>query len=258
MSGSSEALARLPRHFYLSGPRPCPYLYGRVERSIFTELGGADAELTYEMLIRSGFRRSHRIAFRPACTDCQACVPVRIAVAGFAPRPWMRRVLKANAPLTAELGSARATVEQYALFRRYVATRHGDGEMALMDYDEYRSMIEDSPVESRIAEFRDPEGCLVAACLADRLPDGFSAVYSFFEPGRPRVAQGADASKARAWPSLGSHMILWLVEAARRRGLPYVYLGYWVEGSRKMAYKARFAPLEALSGRGWRPVEPAR
>ncbi len=247
MSGSSEGLARLPRHFYLSGPRPCPYLYGRVERSIFTELAGADAEQTYEMLIRSGFRRSHQIAFRPACTDCQACVPVRIAVEGFEPRPWMRRVRKLNAALAGEFVPAKATHEQYALFRRYVATRHGDGEMALMDYEDYRSMIEDSPVESLMAEFRDPAGALVAACLVDRLSDGFSAVYSFFEASR----------SAAPWPSLGSHMILWLVEAAGSRGLPYVYLGYWVEGSRKMAYKARFAPLEALGSQGWRRIESA-
>jgi arginine-tRNA-protein transferase len=254
MSGSSEGLARLPRHFYLSGPRPCPYLYGRVERSIFTELAGAEADQTYEMLIRAGFRRSHRIAFRPACTECQACVPVRIATEDFEPRPWMRRVQKLNAPLEAAFGPATATEEQYALFRRYVATRHGDGEMALMDFEDYRSMIEDSPVESGLVEFRDPAGALVAACLADRLTDGFSAVYSFFEPGRA----APDAPQGTPWPSLGSHMILWLVEAARARNLPYVYLGYWVEGSRKMAYKARFAPLEALGGQGWQAIDRTR
>lgn len=244
-SGSSEGLARLPRHFYLSGPRPCPYLYGRVERSIFTELTGVEAGKIYEMLLRCGFRRSHQVAFRPACPDCRACVPVRVVVGAFEERPWMRRIRKINALLTVEQRPARATREQYALFRRYIATRHGDGEMALMDYDDYRSMVEDSPIDSLVAEFRDPSGTLTAACLADQLSDGFSAVYSFFEPGK-------------VWPSLGSHMILWLIETAQRRGLPYMYLGYWVEGSRKMAYKARFTPLEALDSQGWHRFELAK
>lgn len=244
MSGSSEGLAKLPRHFYLSGPRPCPYLFGRVERSIFTEIPSLDGGRLYETLLRGGFRRSHKIAFRPACPECRACVPVRVAVRDFAERPWMRRILKANAPLVAEAHEARASREQYALFRRYIATRHGDGEMALMDYEDYRSMIEDSPIDSSMVELRTPTGTLVAACLADSLSDGYSAVYSFFEPGR-------------RWPSLGSQMILYLIHAASARALPYVYLGYWVEGSRKMAYKARFRPLEALRGDRWQRFEPA-
>ena len=244
-SGSSAGLGKLARHFYLSGPRPCPYLYGRVERSIFTELAGGEGGRLYEASLRNGFRRSHRVAFRPACPDCIACVPVRVVVRDFARRPWMRRILKANDALAVEERSARASREQYALFRRYIAARHGDGEMALMDYEDYRNMVEDSPLDSLIAEFRDPSGALVAACLADRLSDGFSAVYSFFAP-------------EPAWPSLGSHMILWLIDTARARALPYVYLGYWVAGSPKMAYKARFQPLEALGSDGWRRLESAR
>ncbi len=243
MSGSSEGLAGLQHRFFLSGPRPCPYLYGRVERSIFTELAGGGAPRLYETLLRSGFRRSHQVAFRPACPECSACVPVRVVVREFAARPWMRRIAKANAVLAAAERPARATREQYALFRSYVAERHGEGEMALMDFDDYRSMVEDSPIESALVEFRDAGGALVAACLADRLSDGFSAVYSFFAPGE-------------AWPSLGSHMILWLIETARARGLPYVYLGYWVAGSRKMSYKSRFRPLEALGSEGWHRLEP--
>ncbi|HYB09958.1 MAG TPA: arginyltransferase [Alphaproteobacteria bacterium] len=243
MSGSSEGLAKLPRHFYLSGPRPCPYLFGRIERSIFTDLTSAEGDRLYETLLRGGFRRSHQVAFRPACPECQACVPVRVLTESFEERPWMRRILKLNAPLAVEVVPARASREQYALFRRYIATRHGDGEMALMDYDDYRNMIEDSPVRSFVLEFRDPLGVLVAACLADRLSEGFSAVYSFFAAGGK-------------WPSLGSYMILHLILAAQQRSLPYVYLGYWVGGSRKMAYKARFRPLEALGSEGWRKFDP--
>jgi arginyl-tRNA--protein-N-Asp/Glu arginylyltransferase len=245
MTSGSERLIKPLRQFYLSGPRPCPYLYGQIERSIFTELVGAEAGRLYEMLLRSGFRRSHQVAFRPACPDCSACVPVRISVKQFAPRPWMRRILKANAELEAEERPARATPEQYAAFRRYIATRHGDGEMALMGYDDYRNMVEDSPIKSLVVEFREPNGTLAGACLADQLSDGYSAVYSFFEPASKR-------------PSLGSHMILWLVEAARRHRLPYVYLGYWVEGSHKMSYKTRFQPLEALDSDGWRPLGASR
>jgi leucyl-tRNA---protein transferase len=245
MSGSSEGLAKLPRHFYLSGPRPCPYLFGRIERSIFTDLTSGEGDRLYETLLRGGFRRSHQVAFRPACPECQACVPVRVLTGTFEERPWMRRILKLNAPLSAEVKPARASREQYALFRRYIATRHGDGEMALMDFDDYRNMIEDSPVRSFVLEFRDPSGALVAACLADKLSEGFSAVYSFFAAGGK-------------WPSLGSHMILHLIQTARQHSLPYVYLGYWVEGSRKMAYKARFRPLEALGTEGWRKFDPPR
>jgi leucyl-tRNA---protein transferase len=245
MTSGSNHLIKPLRQFYLSGPRPCPYLYGQIERSIFTELTGATAGRLYEMLLRSGFRRSHQVAFRPACPDCSACVPVRIAVKPFAPRPWMRRILKLNADLEVQERPARATAEQYAIFRRYIAARHGDGEMALMGYDDYRNMVEDSPIKSLVAEFREADGKLAAACLADRLSDGYSAVYSFFDPRNKRG-------------SLGSHMILWLVEAARRHRLPYVYLGYWVEGSHKMSYKTRFQPLEALGSDGWRPLRETR
>jgi arginine-tRNA-protein transferase len=161
-----------------------------------------------------------------------------VVAARFEERRWSRRIRKGNSTLLVSERPARATREQYALFRRYVAARHSDGEMALMDYSDYRNMVEDSPIDSLLVEFREPGGALVAACLADRLSDGYSAVYSFFEPGEAR-------------PSLGSYMILWLIEAARRHELPYVYLGYWVEGSPKMAYKARFRPLEALGSEGW-------
>ena len=242
-SGSSEGLARLQRHFFLSGPRPCPYLYGRVERSIFTELAGSSAGRLYETLLRSGFRRSHQVAFRPACPECTACVPVRVVVPEFEERAWTRRIRKANAPLVAQVRPARGTREQFAVFRRYISERHADGEMALMDYDDYCNMVEDSPIDSILIEFRDAAGALVAACLGDRLSDGFSAVYSFFDPDE-------------AWPSLGSYMILWLIERARIRRLPHVYLGYWVAGSRKMSYKTRFRPLEALGSEGWRRFEP--
>jgi arginine-tRNA-protein transferase len=139
---------------------------------------------------------------------------------------------------------ARATAEQFQLFQRYQRARHGDGDMATMSFYDYRAMIEDTPIDSFIVEFRDPDDRLVGACLTDRLGDGLSAVYSYFGPGMERR-------------SIGTFTILWLIERARAQGLPYVYLGYWVAESRKMAYKARFRPSEILSGGVWRMLTDA-
>lgn len=232
-----------PHFFFTTAPLPCPYLPGRMERKIVTELSGTDAESLHEALSRAGFRRSHSIAYTPACPGCSACVPVRIVVDGFSPDRTMRKVMRANAHLDAQATSGRATAEQYRLFSRYQETRHTGGDMALMGFYDYRSMVEDSPIETYLIEFRNPETDLVAAVLTDRVRDGLSAVYSFFDPDL-------------ASSSLGTMMILWLVDEARRQGLPYVYLGYWIAESDKMAYKARFAPLEAFGPGGWRMLDP--
>jgi arginine-tRNA-protein transferase len=230
--------ARLPRFFYRMPPRPCPYLVGRTEQNIFTELNGPTTAQLYDALTQAGFRRSHNVAYRPSCPGCQACVPVRVVTAQFGPSRSQLRILKDNADLAERVVDARATAEQYGLFSRYLSARHADGEMAGMTYADYVAMVEDSPLSTGIAEYRDGEGNLVAACLIDQLTDGLSAVYSYFEPSRPER-------------SLGSYMILRLIENSRRHRLPYLYLGYWIAGSRKMAYKAKFRPLEGLSSRGW-------
>lgn len=225
--------------FRHSAGMPCPYLPGRVERQLFTELSDADiAGNTFNRLSAAGFRRSHHIVYRPACPGCSACVPVRVVAGEFEPGPAWRRVLRANDDLVARDAGLTVTDEQYGLFRRYILSRHGDGDMAMMTRRDYAAMVLASPVDTRVFEFRDAGGALVAACLADVLPDGFSAVYSVFEP-------------ALAARSLGNFMVLWLIAAARRRGLPYVYLGFWVDGSRKMAYKSRFRPLEGFGPDGW-------
>ncbi len=230
----------LPKQvYYVLCESPCPYLAGRRERKLITEVTGPEATARYTLLSRAGFRRSHQFAYRPACSDCAACVPVRIDAAGFAPGPSLRRVARANAGLSAEQRPAKATREQYELFARYIDSRHGDGEMADMTMLDYQAMVEQSRIETRMAEFRDPDGRLVAACLFDALGDGLSGVYSFFEPALSRR-------------SLGTYTVLWLVEAARAARLPYVYLGYWIRGAPKMAYKQRFRPLEALGPAGWR------
>ena len=231
-----------PHFFFTTAPLPCPYVSGRLERKIVTELNGTDAETLHEALSRAGFRRSHSIAYTPACPGCNACIPVRIVAEEFEPDRTMRRVARANGGLVARAVPARATADQFRLFSRYQESRHSGGDMALMGFYDYRSMVEDSPIDTFIVEFRDTEGNLAAACLSDRMSDGLSAVYSFFDPDL--------ASR-----SLGTFMVLWLVEEAHRLGLPYVYLGYWIAESRKMSYKTRFQPLEAFGPDGWKLLE---
>jgi leucyl-tRNA---protein transferase len=227
--------------FYSSEPAPCPYLEGRLERRLVTALNGADPDGLHDRLLRAGFRRAQSYAYRPGCTGCQACVPVRIPVAQFVfRRPW-RRIVRDNADLTTSEHAPVATQEQYALFRRYVASRHAAGGMAEMTWAEFQAMIDDSPVDTQVIEWRRPDRRLIAASLTDRCRGGFSGVYKFFDP--------ADARR-----SLGSLIILWHVQRAAQLGLPYVYLGYWIAGSPKMAYKARFQPLEQLTPSGWRPL----
>ncbi len=232
---------RRPQFFYTTAPLPCPYLAGRTERKIVTELTGPDAEALHDRLSRAGFRRSHNIAYSPVCPGCSACIPIRIRVDAFVPNRAQRKLAKLNADVHSFEMPARATAEQFALFQRYQRARHGDGDMAAMGFYDYRAMVEDTPITTGVVEFRSTDDKLLGACLTDWLGDGLSAVYSFFVPEDTRR-------------SLGSWAILWLVERARALGLPYVYLGYWVPESRKMTYKARFRPSEILVGGTWREL----
>lgn len=235
--------------FYLTGPATCPYLPDRQERKVFTHLVGRRAREINEILSQSGFRRSQTIAYRPACEGCSACVSVRVVVADFAPGRSFRKVLRANADLVGVMGPPEATTGQYDLFRSYLEARHHDGGMADMSVQDYVMMVEDTHVDTRLVTYRQRgpdtaingrgQGPLLAAALTDVLGDGLSMVYSFFEP-------------AEAHRSLGAFLILDHIRKARELGLPYVYLGFWVEGSPKMAYKARFTPQERLTGEGWR------
>jgi arginine-tRNA-protein transferase len=230
---------RRPQFFYTTAPLPCPYVPGRTERKVVTEITGPEADSLHDRLSRAGFRRSHNIAYAPVCPGCNACVPIRIPTATFTPDRTLRKIARANLATEGFDVPARATAEQFQLFQRYQQARHGDGDMATMSFYDYRAMVEDTPIETFIIEFRDPDDRLVGACLTDRLGDGLSAVYSFFAPGLDRR-------------SLGTFSILWLIERAKSLGLPYVYLGYWVRESRKMAYKARFKPSEILVAGTWR------
>jgi arginyl-tRNA--protein-N-Asp/Glu arginylyltransferase len=232
------------RQFYRTPPMPCPYLPGRLERKLFTMLAGPDANLLHENLSEVGFRRSHGIAYRPRCDSCNACVAVRVRVADFQPTRSMRRVLARNAGISAQVGPTATKTDHFRLFQRYQIERHGDGGMARMDIAEYQAMIEETAVDTFLVEYRDQRDELYAVCLSDRLRDGLSLVYSFFDPDAAAV-------------SPGTYLIIWHIEEAKRLGLDYVYLGYWIANSPKMSYKSRFQPLEAYVAERWAPMRPS-
>jgi arginine-tRNA-protein transferase len=225
--------------FYVTAPQPCPYLEGRMERKLFTALQGDGAQRLNDGLSKQGFRRSQNVLYRPSCADCAACMSARINVADFTPSKSQKRVLRRNAGIERRATSPWATEDQYALFRRYLEGRHASGGMADMDTFEFASMVEETPIRTRVVEYVEQEtGALVAVCLTDVLDDGVSMVYSFFEPERTRA-------------SMGTYIILDHIAIAREAELPHVYLGYWVPGSPKMGYKAGFSGLELHVGGQW-------
>lgn len=237
--------------FYVTAPQPCPYLDGRMERKLFTALQGEHAQRLNDTLSKQGFRRSQNVLYRPSCAECSACLSARIRVADFAPRRTHRRIQKNCADLRRNATSPWATEDQFALFRRYLDTRHADGGMADMDIFEFAAMIEETPIKSRVIEYtrpaRDGERGrpLAAVCLTDVFDDGLSMVYSFYDPDMSDL-------------SLGTYVILDHIAIAAEAGLPYVYLGYWVPGSRKMGYKATFPALEIYKGGRWQDIgDPA-
>ena len=237
--------------FYVTAPQPCPYLDGRAERKLFTALQGDNAIPLNDLLSKQGFRRSQNVLYRPSCAECSACLSARIRVADFVANKSQRRTMRRNADLRREATSPWATEDQYALFRRYLDSRHADGGMADMDIFEFAAMIEETPAKSRVIEYSAPplpddrKRRLTAVCLTDVLDDGVSMVYSFYDP-------------ARISDSLGTYIILDHVEIARELGLPYVYLGYWVPGSRKMGYKAGFSAIEIYKQGRWQDLgDPA-
>jgi leucyl-tRNA---protein transferase len=242
-----HALPNTPQ-FYVTAPQTCPYLEGRVERKLFTALHGDSANLLNDSLSRQGFRRSQNVLYRPSCNECSACLSARIPVREFEASRSQKRVVRRNGHLVREASSPWASEEQFDLFRRYLDSRHADGGMADMDIFEFAAMVEETPVRSRVVEYYEGEGRdreLVAVCLTDVLADGLSLVYSFFDPERAKT-------------SLGTYVILDHIDLARSSGLDYVYLGYWVPGSRKMDYKARFRPLEIYHQGNWSTLSDAK
>lgn len=235
--------------FFLTAPMPCPYLEGHEERKLFTHLNGRRASTMHHMLSAHGFRRSQNLIYRPACVDCDACKSVRVVAGEFFPSQRYRRILKRNRDVVGQEIAPIATREQYDLFQAYLSTRHDGGGMTQMSYTDYECMVEDTPVNSFLIEYRltndaGESGPLVAVALSDVMHDGVSMVYSFFDP-----EQGARG--------LGNFIILDHIARAQQAGLGYVYLGYWVQNSPKMEYKARFTPLEYQTGpQRWEALVP--
>jgi arginine-tRNA-protein transferase len=221
----------------------CPYLADQSEQLVFTHLKSGESNPLHGVLAEAGFRRSHNILYRPDCPACNACVPVRVFASGFAPSRSQRRVLSTNGDAPGAVFEPNATAEQFDLFVRYQTSRHGDGSMAKMGFEDYQSMVEDSPVKTLVIEYRTPDDTLVACALSDTLNNGLSMVYSFFDPKAGRR-------------SLGTFMILDHIRRATALKFDFVYLGYWVAEAPKMAYKTNFRPLETLGQSGWERLEP--
>lgn len=241
----------LTPQFYVTAPQPCPYLPGRMERKLFTALQGEQAQKLNDSLSKQGFRRSQNVLYRPSCAECSACLSARIRVADFIPSRTQKRILKRAEGLRRNATSPWATEDQFNLFRRYLDHRHADGGMADMDIFEFAAMIEETPIKSRVIEYTaapepgEKDRALAAVCLTDVFDDGLSMVYSFYDPKLTPL-------------SLGTYVILDHIAIAREAGLPYVYLGYWVPGSRKMGYKAGFSALEIYKSGRWQPLgDPA-
>lgn len=236
MSHPTEAVIRTLQ-FYSTAEYPCSYLPDQQARSLVAAPAHLiDAE-AYSRLIEQGFRRSGLFTYRPQCRSCQACLPIRIDVAAFRPDRTQRRVLRRHQDLTLRILPLRWHDEHYALYCEYQAVRHPQAGMDEDTEKQYRQFLLTSGVESRLAEFRCPQGQVRMVALIDLLDNGISAVYTFFDPHMPG--------------SLGTYGVLWQIQQCRNLGLPWLYLGYWIRESRKMSYKSRFRPWQILLDGHW-------
>jgi leucyl-tRNA---protein transferase len=235
-----------PIALYLTGEHPCSYLPGLAARTLFVDpLARIEAPI-FQALLEQGFRRSGNHIYRPACRGCRACISLRIPVEAFEPNRSQRRNFCANAAkVTVADGPPMFRPEHFALYQRYLQARHPEGSMAEGTSENYRNFLIDPwGGETRLLEFR-LDGQLMAVAVTDVTPEGLSAVYTFFDPDLSGQAPGTFA-------------ILCQIKAAKRLGLPYLYLGYWIEACGKMSYKSRFRPLEAWNGREWERFGPGQ
>jgi len=244
-----------PIHFYATAPYSCSYLPERTARSqvaltkvIETPAPPPETDLSPDLaaaygtlLVQHGFRRSGTFIYRPYCDECHACVPVRLPVARFIPDRGQRRAIQRHANLTVRTCPPVFSEEHFLLYQRYLHVRHPQGGMDEDSREQYQQFLLQSPVETSFVEFREGH-TLRMVCIIDRVEDGLSSVYTFFDPELPRA-------------SLGTYAVLWQIDACHKAGLPYLYLGYWIRESRKMAYKTRFHPIEGYWEGVWREME---
>lgn len=224
--------------FYVTAPYPCSYLDARQARSQVVTPTHLITTPVYSELARLGFRRSGHYVYRPWCDRCRSCTPVRIKLDGFSPNRSQKRAWQKHGQLAAHSVARKFSQEQFDLYRRYQKARHAEGGMDHDSEEQFSQFLLSSPVATQLVEFRDTDNNLVMVSVIDLLTDGWSSVYTFYDPH----LSGA---------SLGTYNVLWQIEQCRALGLPYLYLGYWIADSRKMAYKANFQPLECFIQGHW-------
>jgi arginine-tRNA-protein transferase len=226
--------------FYLTAPYPCSYLAEQEARSQVATPSFLISPAIYSELVRNGFRRSGTFTYRPRCDNCTECVPARVKVDEFMPNRSQRRVEKKNRQLQTSVHALEDKAEYFDLYKRYQNARHQDGGMSNDSHEQYERFLLHSHVDSMLVEFRDGDALRMVSII-DVLDDGLSSVYTFFEPELPQA-------------SLGTYNVLWQIEMCRQQKLPYLYLGYWIRQSQKMAYKANFKPLQGLINGNWQTI----
>ncbi len=226
--------------FFASMPQPCGYLERRQSISVFADPGQSMTTELYSRLVEYGFRRSGDYVYRPECPACRACIPAKVSVEDFRPSRSQRRCWRNNRDLDVRVGDASGIDRRFELYRQYISQRHAGGSMDDPDAGRYRSFLHSDWCETVELEFWLGKQ-LVAVAVTDLLDSGVSAFYTFFDP-------------AQRQRSLGTFAILWQIEEARRRNLPWVYLGYWIESCDKMSYKSQYRPLWVRVDGYWRPL----